>query len=61
MCQAVHAKPPMIALEAESGQNEPMQNRHELEHDNNRMLSLKPNAEHAAVEPWHLVALWSHG
>jgi hypothetical protein len=29
MCQAAHAKPPMIALEAESGQNEPMQNWHE--------------------------------
>jgi len=26
MCQAVHAKPAMIALEDESGQNEPMQN-----------------------------------
>src|SRR6266403_4724513 len=26
MCQAVHGKPAMIALEDESGQNEPMQN-----------------------------------
>ena len=26
MCQAVHAPPPMIALEDESGQNEPRQN-----------------------------------
>jgi hypothetical protein len=26
MCQAVHAKPAMTALEDESGQNEPMQN-----------------------------------
>jgi hypothetical protein len=28
---------------------------------NNRMLSIKPNAEHAAVELWHLVAPWFHG
>jgi hypothetical protein len=32
-----------------------------FEHNNNPTLSSKPNAEHAAVEPWHLVALWSHG
>jgi predicted GIY-YIG superfamily endonuclease len=32
-----------------------------FEHNNNRTLSIKPNAEHAAVEPWHLVAPWFHG
>jgi hypothetical protein len=32
-----------------------------FEHNNNPTLSIKPNAEHAAVEPWHWVAMWSHG
>jgi hypothetical protein len=32
-----------------------------FEHHNNRMLSIKPNAEHAAVELWHLAAPWFHG
>ena len=32
-----------------------------FEHNNNGTLSIKPNAEHAAVEPWHLVVPWFHG
>jgi hypothetical protein len=32
-----------------------------FEHNNNRMLSIKPNAEHAAVELWHSVAPWFRG
>jgi GIY-YIG catalytic domain len=32
-----------------------------FEHNNNRMLSIKPNAERAAEGLWRLVAPWFHG